>query len=207
MKTYLGEGNLNAAIRMACVAVVSSLLSLGVYAQGTANGGTAPQPAPTTTTDESQLPIGDADGTAARSATVEAWPYFLRMVIVLALVAAAIYGVVWVMRSFSKPKTADDPYLRVLASTQLGPGRWLYIVSAGNRAFLVGATDGGIAALGELDDKELVDTLRLRADETPVRQTADFSSLLGAFMKPGKISADKARADELERQRDRLRRM
>ncbi|MCX7025552.1 MAG: flagellar biosynthetic protein FliO [Spirochaetes bacterium] len=211
----MGEGNLNAAIRFICVAAVASCIAVSGFAQDAdSTGGTgapghqaAGSVPVAATADENGLIIGEGNGTAAPGTAAQAasWPYFLRMIIVLALVVASIYGVFRLMRSLAKPRTPDDPYLKVLASTQLGPGRWLYIVSVGAKAFLVGSTEGSISPIGELDDKELVDTLQLRAVDAPTNPSGDFSSLIRSIMKPGVIHSEKTQASELARQRERLR--
>lgn len=105
----------------------------------------------------------------------------LRMVLVLALAAAAVYGVVFFLKKMARPAEGQDPFLKVLASAHLGSNRFVHVVSLGERAWLVGASDGGVSSLGEVEDRETLDALFLeesrRAAEGQGRM-ADFKGLL-----------------------------
>jgi flagellar protein FliO/FliZ len=108
------------------------------------------------------------------------------MVVVLALVLAAIYGVYRLMKRLSRPKATDDKAVRVLASTSLGPGKALHVIGLGSKAYLIGATDASITLVAEVDDKDFIDALALEAAMAP--QSAlpdagrDFSRLLSGLM-------------------------
>jgi flagellar protein FliO/FliZ len=138
------------------------------------------------------------------------------MIVVLALVLAAIYGVYRLMKKASRPKTADSSAVRLLASTSLGPGKALHVVSLGTKAFLIGATDNSVNLVSEIDDKEFVDALVLEAQTAvPLRPDAgrDFgnmlASLIGGGRKQGakkqRSASAKAEGDFLAGQRERLR--
>ncbi|MDR1059043.1 MAG: flagellar biosynthetic protein FliO [Treponema sp.] len=108
-------------------------------------------------------------------------PVILRMVLVLALAALAIYGVVFFIKRLSRPPQSRDPHLRVLARTPLGPGAYAAVVSVGSKAWLVGGGDGGVSLLAEIEEQEavaamLADDAR-KAGEAPLR-FGDFKTLL-----------------------------
>jgi len=164
-----------------------------------------------TTVDETTLAIGEttaadkAENSALGSST---FSYFLRMVVVLALVVAAIYGVYRLMRRMSRPKAADDESLNILATRSLGPGKALHVVGLGSKAYLIGAADASISLIAQIDDKECVDELKLKAAQNPAKggSAADFgqmlSGILGSRRKKGSNSG--TAGDFLAGQRKRL---
>ena len=131
----------------------------------------------------------------------------LRMILVLALSAAAIYGVVFFFRRLAKPPPAANPYLKVLARVSLGSGGAVAVVSLGTRAWLVGvgAGEGGVSLLAEIADQELVDAMLLdnsRKDGAGASGMLNFSALLrrlGAGKEDKRLGAG-----DLRKRRERL---
>jgi flagellar protein FliO/FliZ len=159
--------------------------------------------------DETTLTLpeaGTAGGTAAGTGSSSLFPYFLRMLLVLGLVIAAIYGLYALLRRGSRPEQAVDSYLRVLATASLGAGKKLHVVSLGDKAWLIGATESSINLVSAIDNKELVDALELRAAEGPQTPRKDFSSMLVELLgRKGSRKVGSADAtDFFSRQRDRL---
>jgi flagellar protein FliO/FliZ len=122
--------------------------------------------------DEPVAPDAGTDGIAARSGPTVFT--VLRMVLVLVLAAAAIYGVVFFFKRLSRPPAKVNPHLKVLASVPLGPGSFAAVISLGNKAWLVGGADGGVGLISEVADQELVDAMLL--DES--RRGADSGGFL-----------------------------
>lgn len=129
----------------------------------------------------------------------------LRMVLVLVLAAAAIYGVVFFFKRLSRPPSKTNPYLKVLASVPLGPGSFAAVISLGNKAWLVGGADGGVGLISEVADQELVDTMLL--DES--RRGADsgdflnFSKILRRLGGAGE-AGQRFTPESLRKRRERL---
>jgi len=211
-----GEGSLKRIPLVLCAA-----LALGSGAVVGAQGTEAAQPAAVgavgtaRAVDETTLALSDS-GPAARAATNAAGSstlsYFLRMIVVLALVLAAIYGIYRLLKRVSKPNVADDSAVKVLASTSLGPGKALHVISLGSKAYLIGATDSAVSLVAELDDKDFVDSLVLKAALAPSsRQGArDFGELLSGLMgsRAGRRASGRREprdGDFLAGQRERLR--
>jgi flagellar protein FliO/FliZ len=127
----------------------------------------------------------------------------LRMVLVLALTAAAIYGVVFFFRRLSKPRSQENPYLKVLARAPIGGGSAVAVVSVGTRAWLVGAGDGGTSLIAEIEDRELVDAMLLdnsRNGGAPA--LPGFAALLRRLGGGG--DEKRLGADDLRKRRERL---
>lgn len=157
--------------------------------------------------DEKTLTLADpGSGTTAGGGSSSILPYIFRMVIVLALVIGAIYGLYVLLRRSSRGRAPEDSYLRVLATTNLAVGRSVHVVALGDKAWLVGSTDASVSPIAEIADKELIDALALRAAESPETPRRDFGTMLLNLMgKKGTRSSTSADAsDFFSKQRDRL---
>jgi flagellar protein FliO/FliZ len=110
----------------------------------------------------------------------------LQMVLMLALAALAIYGVVFLIKRLSRPSVARDPNLKVLASVPLGGDTYAAVVSLGTKAWLVGGGNGaGVSLIAEVEDQETLETLLLedarKNAETGINRVLDFKALLNRF--------------------------
>jgi flagellar protein FliO/FliZ len=188
-----------------------------LYSQ-TATQTQAPQPASTAATpaaDEGALQIGDAPAGAAARAQggITFWTVF-RLVLVLGLSVAAIYGITYWLKKLARPAELRDPYLRVLASTHLGSNRYVHIVAVGTKAWLVGSSDGSVQPIAEITDQETLDAMFL--DESKKlsengRTANDFKSILRRFVPQANAEPQSPQstidinAERLRKQRERLR--
>jgi flagellar protein FliO/FliZ len=163
-------------------------------------------------TAESTMLLGEdpaqTGGTAAAGAG-SIW-VMVRMILVLALAALAIYGVVFFIKRLARPPEARDPHLKVLASAPLGSGAFTAVISVGSKAWLVGGGDGGVNLIAEIDEQEalesmLIDDARKEAENRRPR-LFDFRSLLRNLGKGQAAGSglDKSQTDALRKQRDRL---
>lgn len=158
--------------------------------------------------DETSLAIGDdaVDAAGRPAARPSALWDALRMVAVLAAVALAIYGAVYLLKKVSRPVEKIDPRLKVLAGAHLGSNRFVHVVSLGSKAWLVGASDGGVGLIAEIDDKETIDAMLLdesrRASEAG---RADFAALMKKLL-PGAAGTPASRpsAGSVRERRERL---
>jgi flagellar protein FliO/FliZ len=128
------------------------------------------------------------------------------MVLVLALTAAAIYGIVFWLKRVTRPPAPRNPYIKVLSSAPLGSNRYLHVVSLGAKTWLLGAGDSGISLIAEVTDQEaevaamLQDTLK--GSDAAGLKLPDFKALLRRL---GGLSADKRpTADNVRKRRERL---
>ena len=129
----------------------------------------------------------------------------IRMILVLALVAAAIYGIVFLFKKASKPTPNTDPYLKILANAHLGANRYAHIVAVGSRAWLVGSSEGGVNLISEVTDKEIVDAMLLddsKRIEPPAGRFTDFMSILRRI--GVKARTNTPSADDIRMRRERL---
>jgi flagellar protein FliO/FliZ len=205
--------------------VLCAFVALGSGVAAVAQGKEAPRTAAGNAVgtaipvDETALSLGDA-GTqtpaAAKAAPSPTFAYFLRMLVVLALVLAAVYAVVRFMKKAARPKAAGNAAVKILASTGLGQGKALHVVALGTKAYLVGATDTSIGLVAEVEDKEFLDALVLEASLSPEsgdkgKGGRDFgetlAALLGAGRRRGRGRDRPSGGSFLAGQRDRLRKL
>ena len=135
----------------------------------------------------------------------------LRMVLVLALAALAIYGVVFFMKRLARPQERRDPYLKLLARVPLSNDSYAAVLSLGAKAWLVGGGSGSVNLITEIDDPESIeamlieDTQRMEIEE---RRFVDFRTLLSKMGRPARKpeyqSSPVSHVENLRRQRERL---
>ena len=135
----------------------------------------------------------------------------IRMVLVLALAALAIYGIVFFIKRLARPKENPDPHLKILARVPLSSDTYAAVVSLGAKAWLIGGASGGVNLISEVNDVEILETLLLddarRTADMGTRRLFDFSSFLrkpGVFQGKSNNSVTKAQADALRKQAERL---
>jgi flagellar protein FliO/FliZ len=131
--------------------------------------------------DESAIILGETPAVPA-AANGSSVFVMLRMILVLALAALAIYGVVFIIKRLARPQEIRDPYLKVLAKVPLGADSFAAVLSLGPRAWLVGGGSGGLNLISEIDDAESLETMLLddaRKNAETGRKFPDFRALLG----------------------------
>jgi len=150
--------------------------------------------------------FGEDEETATVRQSSSVWPV-IRMILVLSLTAAAVYGVVFFLKRSSKQTVSKDPFLKILATVHLGANRYAHVVSVGSKAWLLGSSDGGVNLIGELDDKALIDAMLLeeaRKNAEPQQgRFPDFISMLRRLGLPAQAGAPGA--DDIRKRRERLR--
>ena len=136
----------------------------------------------------------------------------IRTLIALLVVAAAVYGVVYFLRKIGRPSEVRESDLKILASTHLGSNRFVHVVSLGEKAWLIGASEGGVGLIAEIDDKESIDSLLLEESRRVSSAGAakiDFFSIMRRFGIGGKGTGPRSAggapsADGVRGRRERL---
>ena len=168
--------------------------------------------------DESAIILGEAPAALTPSGASSV-VVVIRMVLVLALAALAIYGVVFFIKRLARPQENKDPHLKILARSALSNDSFAAVVSVGHKAWLVAGSSGGVNLISEIDDDEALETMFLedarRTAEAGTKRFMDFRSLLsrlGSSGRPGKdshanngsIADNSSLAERLRNQRERL---
>lgn len=154
-----------------------------------------------------------AEPPAVRSPS-SAWA-IIRTLVALFVVAAAVYGVVYFLRKIGRPAEARESDLKVLASTHLGSNRFVHVVSLGEKAWLVGASEGGVDLIAEIEDKETIDSLHLeesRRASSGGGARIDFFSIMRKLGVGGRAAGPRSAggspsAEGIRERRERLQRL
>ena len=110
----------------------------------------------------------------------------LRVVLVLALVCAGIYTVVYILKKSTKINAGNDPYLKNVALLPLSPNKSVRIITAGSQAFVIGVTEQAITLISEITDRELIDAMNLESDKSSSVPIGSFASVISSFL-PKKV--------------------
>jgi flagellar protein FliO/FliZ len=156
---------------------------------------------------EQALSLGDdISGTTAAPSAASALG-ILRILLTLAVVAAAIYGIVFFIKRTSRNTRTRDPFLRILASVPLGTNRGAHIIAVGSRAWLVGAAENGVNLISEVEDKDVLNAMLLedsrKSAETPMGRFPDFRALLHKLGAPAESGAPPS-PDTIRKRSERL---
>ena len=168
--------------------------------------------------DESTIILGETPEVPAPESTSSVF-VLIRMVLVLALAALAIYGVVFFVKRLARPRESTDPNLKVLAKVPLSNDSFAAVISVGAKAWLVAGGGGSINLISEIDETEALETMLIedarKSAEKTSRLFPDFRSLLSRFgaSQAGKTAqgpsgdGENSVAENLRKQRDRLKRL
>jgi flagellar protein FliO/FliZ len=134
----------------------------------------------------------------------------VRMLLVLALAAAAIYGVVFFLKRSSKQALSNDPFLnnpflKVLANARLVSNCYVHVVSVGNKTWLIGSSAGGVNLIGEVDDTDTINAMLLEDSNKTVAAPGRFPDFLSMLRRLGAPAGTApVGIDEIRKHRDRL---
>ena len=107
----------------------------------------------------------------------------IKMIVVLALVIAALYGIMLFFKKKNNAVQSEDDFLRRVSSLNLSPGKSIEIVTLVDRGFILGVTDGSINLISEITDKEMISALNLNFDKKQnTKKPMNFSDVLEMFM-------------------------
>jgi flagellar protein FliO/FliZ len=162
-------------------------------------------------TAEQSLTLGNADAAAIPATPGVSVFGIFRILLTLAVVAAAIYGLVYFLkfRRASRDKEGQDPFLKILASVPLGASRGVHVISVGPQAWLVGSAETGVNLISEISDKDTINAMLLEDSKRIAMPPAgaggpllDFKAILGKLG----ISAknENSGPDQIRKRRERL---
>lgn len=171
--------------------------------------------AQTVQVNEEELPIQDAETPQIQLEeglnTFTFWD-FLRMVLVLGGVIAAIYGIFFLLKRVGNPKTQPNNLITVLSTQNLQGNRALHLIEVGNEVFLVGSAEGAVQLVSKIEDRETLDRIHLFRSEITAGGKSFQQTLKGFFHKdispaPGVKDSMQNGALFLQKQRERLKKM
>ena len=120
------------------------------------------------------------------------WP-FIKMILILLLVVAAVYGVLFFLKKRGTGIKSEDEFLRRVAYLNLGQGKSVEVITLVDRgAYLIGVTEGGINLISEVKDEELIQAMNLYADKKAnTSKPKSFADVLDLFMPGGPRESEK----------------
>jgi flagellar biogenesis protein FliO len=129
----------------------------------------------------------------------------LRTVAVLAVIVIVIYLIFRFLLRSRNRVIADTEMIRVLATFPLAANRLIKVVDIAGKILVLGVTDANITLITEVEDKELVDRIRLLSS----KEGADRGSFKEQFLKllGGRGLSRATDAGQLRGYRDRINRM
>jgi flagellar protein FliO/FliZ len=222
VSTWEGKTKLPVGVIRAFFAALIGGVSLflpdfsAVFAQEIPRGETASQAeiiSDPITAAERALPLEEGGAAAGPAGTSSIGTVF-RMVLSLALAAAAIYGVIFFIKRAGRRAETRDPFLKILASAHLGGNRYAHVVAVGAKAWLLGAAEGGVSLIGEIEDKDILNAMLLedsrRSAEAPPGgfprgRLPDFKAILSRLGMP--VDSGAPGADNIRKRRERLKRL
>lgn len=163
--------------------------------------------------DENTITLSVPETVSGSTTSGSSFFLVVRMIFVLAVVIALIYGVLLFLKKTNATEKNDDMFLRQVASVNVAPGKSVQVVTLTDKhAFLIGVSDNSVNLISKIDDVELVQAMNLYADRKEnTKKPRSFAEVLDLFM-PGSSSEDKnvfdgasAKLSELlKKQRNRL---
>ena len=133
-----------------------------------------------------------ANGDAAPEAELPGIGFgdFARMVLVLGIVIALIYGFFWMLKRFSGVKGESEDAIKLLSTRPLKGDAALHLVEVGTRLYLVGSGGNAVNLVSEIDDKESIDAIRLEISRTPKTAPGSFARLFKDRFGSGPVSGE-----------------
>ncbi|AFG38138.1 FliO/MopB family protein [Spirochaeta africana] len=113
-----------------------------------------------------------------------------RMLFMLALVIAMIYGVIRLLKRVQQPVRSDTSLIQLAATQPLGSSRAVHLVQVGQQVFLIGEAENSVQLVSEITDKESLDEIRLRAPLEQQAAGASFSDLLTGMFRSRTTDSD-----------------
>jgi len=172
----LEKGKKLIAVMLLCISAIFSLYSQTSNSQNN-----------TPLTEESIVISDEAPVSTANSSSNYKGPStigtFVRMILVLIIVIALIYGVLWFIKKKTNVVKTDDDYLRRAAYINIAPGKTVEVITLIDKAYLIGVTEDNITLLGEIHDDELIKAMNLSADKkNNTKKPASFADVLDMFL-------------------------
>ena len=126
------------------------------------------------------------------------------MILILAAVIAAVYGIFYLLKRSGNPKLAENRLIRVLSSKSITQGKTLHLIEVGNQVFLIGAADSSVSLLSEIGDKETLDGIHLQSSSVEPEDKRSFGATLSQMFgkeRPRALPSDPVGYIQQQRQR------
>lgn len=137
---------------------------------------------------------------------------YIKIIVILALVIAIIYGIFYFLKKTLKIKDETGEGAAIISNQSIGPGKWIQIVFVGGKYLILGVTNDNINLISEITDPKEIERLEISLNERKTDEGHSFSDIMSAFFKNNlKFKENKKQfdyeedsVDFLKKQKDRL---
>ena len=129
----------------------------------------------------------ETEGTAASTYKAPSTAgMIIKMIVVLVLVIAALYGILRFFKKRNNTVQSDDDFMRRVSTLTFAPGKSVEVVTLVDRCFMLGVTDSNINLIAEITDKEMISAMNLNFDKKQqTKKPMSFADVLDMFMPNG----------------------
>ena len=121
--------------------------------------------------DEIEMRINSASDTSSYTWNI------LRLIFSLVFVLFLAYVAIRLMRRGRLFVPNEDAYLKLVASLNIEQGKSIKVFTLGDKAYVIGVTASSVTRIAELEDKVLVDSMNLKADENTEGRPSSFAKV------------------------------
>ena len=203
---FFGRGTLKKLI----IVLAALLIAASVYSQEANPVDTQAETETATDVDESTLSIGGEAQGSDQAPSVESavglWD-LVRMVLVLVLVIASIYGLFFLLKRIQGNRGSGVELIHVLSSQNLSGGKSVHLVEVGRQVFLIGSGDQNVVLISEIVDQASLDTIQIKREQAASERGKSFSQLLQGVFGPTteeEDDADEGSISFLQKQKEKL---
>lgn len=141
------------------------------------------------------------------------WRFGSKVFFTLCLILAVIYLIYrFLAHRQGLSLTEDRSLVKVLSTSPLAPGRHMQLVEVGDRILILGMSEKSITPLGEIKDRDTIDSIKVRQSKSLMWKGLPFAKHLKGFLKEhrldskmlGPTESQKEKILFLEKERERL---
>lgn len=107
--------------------------------------------------------------------------HVFRLVLSLLFVLGLAYIALRLMRRGRLFSVNDDPYIKLVANLNIEQGKSIKVVTIGDKAYVISVAGSSINKIAELDDKALVDAMKLKATGDEEQDGVPFTKIFSNF--------------------------
>jgi len=110
---------------------------------------------------------------------------FIKLFLVFGIIVLLIYGTIWFLNKFvyRRGNGQSLSHVTVVSTTLLAPKKFIYLVKVFDRLLVLGVTDSQISNLTEINDPEILKTLKSASPPINKKSGNLFQSQLEGFLK------------------------
>lgn len=132
--------------------------------------------------------------------------FLLRGVITMAVFIGILYALYAFIKKRSNQTLGESSTIRVLALSQITPGKYVCVVDIADSVYIIGIGDSSVSVISEITEEEKKAYMREKAQTHPVNTQTNFFDSLNGILRQMKMpiqKADSSKATETIKERIR----